>query len=709
MLRIRVGESWKRNPTYLDALRALADGRSRAFSPRDIVDVLGIEVDGVDLAQGAAEGPLLDAMLALVRAARPLSQADGRAVVELPESALELRLERRDEELRLSLRSTDDGHEGPVVALDPAGFWKEVRRGARALVDDLVAIHPALGRERVVQQLERELAPGPRRRPVPTRRALEPTYSPLVPMGRLHLALRTDRQALCVLEGRQPCWSHPEVVRGFLDLAALVQPVPDPDEPESSIADVVVDRVRSTVVFGRRGRVGWSELRDALLVLGAELVRTGGPEAAARLEPALQRLSQAPGEHRQELLPVGDGGDLETSDEGSTLPSRGLRRLVLRPAWRVDAPGPRPRLTAIGPQLFVRTASHVEARDGEGRLRWSAAAGDAIALLTRTGTRVLGRDTHGALVVLDGESGRRLARIPAALTPRLRAGFELDDGRLAAHDGARVVALTPGHDELDWSFEAGTGRVLSVTSVGRGLFVGCDDGWLHGIRADGRLAWRVSSGLELVESTAADRARGLGLAVGLDEEGQAAVVAVRLATGERVWQCVVAGMRPSAPALMQDRVLLGYETGPGGMLVALELETGRLLWKRRPPLGGAVAPVVAGDRVLVVRSGGGLVAYAPSGVTAYRCAPADPDLALSPVRPRQAAVGDGIVVVPAAMLHVFELNSGRPLATLEPAELAPDSLELLPGPVLVSASLDGLIEAWRTTGHLSVVPNPEYP
>lgn len=707
MLRIRVGESWKRNPAYLNALRALADGRSRAFSPRDIVDVLGFEVDGVDLAQGAAEAPLLDAMLALVRAARPLSQADGRTVVELPESGLELRLERRDDELRLSLRSTDDGLEGPVVALDPAGFWQEVRRGARALLDDLVAIHPALGRERVVQQLERELAPGPRRRQVSTRRALEPTYSPLVPMGRLHLALRTDRQALCVLEGRQPCWSHPEVVRGFLDLAALVQPVPDPDEPEAtSLADVAVDRVRSTVVFGRRGRVGWSDLRDALVVLGAELVRSAGPDAADRLEPALQRLSQAPGEHRQEQLPVGD--DLETIDEESALPSRGLRRLVLRPAWRVDAPGPRPRLSALGPLLFVRTASHVESRDGEGRLRWSAAAGDAIALPTKSGTRVLGRDTHGALVVLDGESGRRLARLPTALTPRLRAGFELDDGRLVAHDGARIIALTPGHDELDWSFESGAGRALSVTSVGRGLFVGCDDGWLHGVRADGRLAWRVSSGLELVESTTADRARGLGLAVGLDEDGQAAMVAVRLATGEHVWRCVFAGVRPSAPVLAHDRVLLGYETGPGGMLVALDLETGRLLWKRRPPLGGAVAPVVAGDRVLVVRSGGGLVAYAHSGVTAYRCAPADPDLALSPVRPRQAAVGDGIVVVPAAMLHVFDVNSGRSLATLEPAELAPDSLALLPGPVLVSASLDGLIEAWRTTGHLSVVPNPEY-
>ena len=40
MVRIRVGDNWKHNPAYVRGLRALAEGRSKGFSPRDIVDVV---------------------------------------------------------------------------------------------------------------------------------------------------------------------------------------------------------------------------------------------------------------------------------------------------------------------------------------------------------------------------------------------------------------------------------------------------------------------------------------------------------------------------------------------------------------------------------------------------------------------------------------------------------------------------------------------
>ena len=55
------------NPSYLGELRAL-DGRSGGFTGAEILDVLGIEVDGVDIAAGLGEARVLAAVEELARA-----------------------------------------------------------------------------------------------------------------------------------------------------------------------------------------------------------------------------------------------------------------------------------------------------------------------------------------------------------------------------------------------------------------------------------------------------------------------------------------------------------------------------------------------------------------------------------------------------------------------------------------------------------------
>jgi len=58
MIRIRPGRSWRHNPAYLRDLRAGTSGA-------DILDVLGIELDGVDIAAGVGEAHVLVAVLEL--------------------------------------------------------------------------------------------------------------------------------------------------------------------------------------------------------------------------------------------------------------------------------------------------------------------------------------------------------------------------------------------------------------------------------------------------------------------------------------------------------------------------------------------------------------------------------------------------------------------------------------------------------------------
>ena len=79
MIRIRTGAAGGTTPTWR---RAAPRGGSRAgAATRAMVDALAIEVDGVDLAAGRAEGALLPSLEALLRAvARVVGGAPHAAV-----------------------------------------------------------------------------------------------------------------------------------------------------------------------------------------------------------------------------------------------------------------------------------------------------------------------------------------------------------------------------------------------------------------------------------------------------------------------------------------------------------------------------------------------------------------------------------------------------------------------------------------------------
>src|SRR3974390_3197447 len=56
MVHIRIGEGWKEDPRVRSALRSAADASARGQALRGNVDAVAIEVDGVDIAAGRAEG-----------------------------------------------------------------------------------------------------------------------------------------------------------------------------------------------------------------------------------------------------------------------------------------------------------------------------------------------------------------------------------------------------------------------------------------------------------------------------------------------------------------------------------------------------------------------------------------------------------------------------------------------------------------------------
>ena len=92
MVRVRVGSTWKQDP----ALRlAVARGGAEAeVAVAGAVEAIALEVDGVDIAAGRAEGPLVETVEALADAVLRLLRGDVRGQVHFAEGGLELVLTR---------------------------------------------------------------------------------------------------------------------------------------------------------------------------------------------------------------------------------------------------------------------------------------------------------------------------------------------------------------------------------------------------------------------------------------------------------------------------------------------------------------------------------------------------------------------------------------------------------------------------------------
>src|SRR6266540_2055933 len=94
MVRIRTGAAWRHDPELRAALRR-GVGPARAAAARGVVDALALEVDGIDIAAGLAEGPLLPTLEALLRAVARIVGGASHATVTFPDGEVELLIRRR--------------------------------------------------------------------------------------------------------------------------------------------------------------------------------------------------------------------------------------------------------------------------------------------------------------------------------------------------------------------------------------------------------------------------------------------------------------------------------------------------------------------------------------------------------------------------------------------------------------------------------------
>ncbi|HUB06671.1 MAG TPA: PQQ-binding-like beta-propeller repeat protein, partial [Myxococcales bacterium] len=165
MIRIHPGRAWRQDPRLLSQLRRATGERTA------IMDAVGIEVDGVDLAAGLSEDSVVHVTAELAAAVARLASGQPRASVGFRAAGVELLLERLGERVGLSLvqlrRPASLASRG--VHVDLEALRAAALESGRALLRELGAINPALLRDPTARGLAsalRRLAGG-RDRPAP--------------------------------------------------------------------------------------------------------------------------------------------------------------------------------------------------------------------------------------------------------------------------------------------------------------------------------------------------------------------------------------------------------------------------------------------------------------------------------------------------------------------------------------------------------------
>jgi outer membrane protein assembly factor BamB len=741
MIRIRPGAAWRHDPSLRATLRRGA-GPDRLAAARRAVDALALEVDGVDIAAGLAEGPLLATLEALLRAIARVVSGTSHATVTFPDGEVELLIRRRGATALLSVvalsrpsrvLARDVEVEMDALAAAALDASADVCRQVAELLaaEDTRETRPLRAAARALRRTETRTARGPRL-PGSTRPPRSTTRS--APLACL-LELGDDDGLLAAYEGgRADLGSLLGPGRVLLRLAdgtilaelagapylavrdlgaaadALLTAVRGREprctlplaRPRSGPAvhlevDLVAGRVRGP---GGEGPCPPLALARAFAEAQLELGRTARARNPRQSENAyVSELERGAAGRLAQLAELAEGDRAGAATGRVPAPARPLqrplgpgrlRRLAFRETFRLDVGSPaREGLLRAGSAVIVAGARRLVATAVTGEVRWSA---EGCAFAALAGGAVLAA-AGGTLRALSPRSGRVVwSRALPGMTPV--AALTAARGPIVVVERDAATAVDPGSGRTLWRFEPPGATRLLAAPFGGLLVVGTDAGLLYGLDAAGRLAWRLAAPGPVLRPPAA--AAGVCLAL-CDADSGAALLAVDPASGARRWETLLDVSAGAAVVPWGDRAAVAG-TEAGDPLVTALARDGTAVWSVAPPLAGAIAAVAAGTLLVVRDASGALAALGRDGAVRWRRpAPAD----ARPGRAAPPAVVRGTVLATAGdALHAVDARTGELVGAL-PA--APQRLLADASLAVVALDGDGVATGWRLATHLSVV------
>lgn len=226
------------------------------------------------------------------------------------------------------------------------------------------------------------------------------------------------------------------------------------------------------------------------------------------------------------------------------------------------------------------------------------------------GGRVFAMDSDGTVSAFDAAGGGRAWRTGTRgeedRSTNVGGGITTAGDTLYAATGrAEALALDAGTGEVRWRSALGAPARSAPTFADGRLFINLLDGKLLALNAaTGERAWAYQAepaATALLGQPAPAYADGLVVA----GFGTGDLVAVRAESGGLAWSDSLASSRgrnsildlsaiTGLPVIENGRV---YAIGLGGLMVSLDLRSGRRLWERE--VGGSETPCLAGDWLFV--------------------------------------------------------------------------------------------------------------
>jgi hypothetical protein len=743
VLRVRIGEGWASDPAVRDALRA-ENGASRRAAVRSIVDVLAVEVDGVDIGSGRTEGPLLEGVMALLGAVDRLAAGEGHASVPFEDGAVELVLHRRGGSALASVVTL--GRPARVLAhdveVDLPGLAEAARAAARSFCERVVAVAPAVTGSPELRLLLRAAS---------RRTSLADPPAAGAPTTRSRRSRRRPRDPACSFEihdeaGRLSIWKGPGAdlasllvlgrvslrsssgeeilsVEGtpfllFRDLCTAAERMACAHGGAVSFEVAQPGRLATATVSVEHGSVsvdgGRAVVCDPLAL--AQAILDGANDFCAVVR------SRAPTQARNALL-----SDLEASARATLAQVRearaGDRPAAMRRPMRLP---PSPRFAAhplapgrlrkvsfrriasseVGaptPEGLFRGGSVVVACGSEAVRAFDAAAGTPLwsgsgAALAALTEGVLVTLLDGRLTARDMATGSiRWERAAPGRTGGRPSLSTAPGGRVVLASGPSMTAVDSTSGETAWVFESPGALRLSPLPLGSLVILAADSGMVHAVDPSGQMAWRLRGAGPLAAPPVRD---GRTCLLSFRTPTGATLASVEASTGVRVFETSLEFAPTGAPVRFAGRIAISGRVA-GDVLVAALEEDGAPAWIEPSPTGSAVSLAPLPGGLLAKGPDGSCAALDRLGRTVWSRScegrPAPPgNLAPIPIR--------GLVVVAAEEVDLLDAGSGDQVGRLPihaPARLSVD------GDLATWAlDADGLVTGARLRGHLSVLQRP---
>ena len=248
---------------------------------------------------------------------------------------------------------------------------------------------------------------------------------------------------------------------------------------------------------------------------------------------------------------------------------------------------------------------------------WRSGVGDSggyrdkiMATPVVAGGRVFTMDADATVDAFDLETGARIWRTGTQddedRSTNLGGGVAVDAGVVYVTTGrADVLALDATTGAVRWRKSLGSPARSAPTVSGGRVFATTIDSKLVALTArTGEREWQYQ-GKEAATTLLGQGAPAVSDGIVLAGFGSGELVAVREESGAMVWSDSLASSRGKnsivdlsavrgLPVVSQGRV---YAVGAGGLLLAIDLRTGRRLWERE--VGGTQTPWLAGDWLFV--------------------------------------------------------------------------------------------------------------